>query len=105
MEKAGLDPRLLGERLRWEQQDYWLHLEAKSPFEKYPGKLCVQKERQKPSLGLTNLSAKQHAQRVAEKLKATEGLIYLQGEPMRLKEDSDMPQPFYQRRYFYYLSG
>lgn len=69
----------------WEQKDYWMHLEAKSPLEKYP--------------------AKQHAQRVAEKLGVSDGLIYLRGEPLRLKEDSDMPQPFYQRRYFYYLSG
>lgn len=49
--------------------------------------------------------AKQHAQRVAEKLGVTDGLVYLRGEKMRLKEDSDMPRPFYQRRYFYYLSG
>jgi hypothetical protein len=32
-----LDANSLTERLRWEQQDYWLHLEASSQLEKYPG--------------------------------------------------------------------
>jgi Xaa-Pro dipeptidase len=32
-------------------------------------------------------------------------LIYLPGQPARNNEDSDMPAPFRQRRYFYYLSG
>jgi Xaa-Pro dipeptidase len=49
--------------------------------------------------------AKQHARRVQEKLGADDGLIYLPGEPARNNEDSDMPAPFRQRRYFYYLSG
>ncbi|KAF2194812.1 hypothetical protein K469DRAFT_706295 [Zopfia rhizophila CBS 207.26] len=79
------DARSLHERLQWEQQDYWLHLEAGSPFEKYP--------------------AKQHAQRVKEKLGVPDGLIYLPGSRNRNNEDSDMPAPFRQRRYFYYMSG
>ncbi|KAF2714905.1 putative Xaa-Pro aminopeptidase, partial [Pleomassaria siparia CBS 279.74] len=68
-----------------ETNQYWLHLEAGSPLEKYP--------------------AKQHARCVQEKLGADHGLIYLPGEPARNNEDSDMPAPFRQRRYFYYLSG
>ncbi|RYN32478.1 putative Xaa-Pro aminopeptidase [Alternaria tenuissima] len=80
-----LDAKGLSERLRWEDNEYWLHLEAETPFEKYP--------------------AKQHARRVQEKLGVEEGLIYLPGQPARNNEDSDMPAPFRQRRYFYYLSG
>ncbi|KAG9187242.1 Xaa-Pro dipeptidase [Alternaria panax] len=80
-----LDAKSLSERLRWEDNEYWLHLEAETPFEKYP--------------------AKQHARRVQEKLGVEEGLIYLPGQPARNNEDSDMPAPFRQRRYFYYLSG
>lgn len=34
---AGFDAHALAERLRWEQQDYWLHMEAESALEKYPG--------------------------------------------------------------------
>ena len=34
-----------------------------------------------------------------------DGLVYLPGEPAKNNEDSDMPAPFRQRRYFYYLSG
>lgn len=34
-----LDANTLAERLRWERQDYWLHLEAESALEKYPGQL------------------------------------------------------------------
>jgi hypothetical protein len=37
-----LDATGLAERLRWEDNEYWLHLEAESPFEKYPGKLQMQ---------------------------------------------------------------
>ena len=32
-----VDATSLGERLRWEDSDYWLHLEAEIPFDKYPG--------------------------------------------------------------------
>jgi Xaa-Pro dipeptidase len=34
----------LAERLMWEQQDYWLHLDAESPLEKYPGKYRHQRQ-------------------------------------------------------------
>ncbi|KAF1943932.1 hypothetical protein EJ02DRAFT_432880 [Clathrospora elynae] len=80
-----LDATSLPERLQWEDKQYCMHLEAGSPFEKYP--------------------AKQHAQRVQEKLGVEEGLVYLPGQPAWNNEDSDMPAPFRQRRYFYYLSG
>ncbi|KAL1978262.1 hypothetical protein VTN31DRAFT_1121 [Thermomyces dupontii] len=49
--------------------------------------------------------AKQHARKVAARLGVTTGLIYLEGQPTVLVEDSDQPVPFRQRRYFYYLSG
>jgi Xaa-Pro dipeptidase len=42
---------------------------------------------------------------VAKHLSVNEGLIYLLGQQMRVLEDSDMPVPFRQRRYFYYLTG
>jgi hypothetical protein len=33
-----LDATSLAERLKWEAKEYWLHLEADTPLEKYPGK-------------------------------------------------------------------
>ncbi|KAF1954839.1 hypothetical protein CC80DRAFT_536633 [Byssothecium circinans] len=67
------------------REEYWVHVEANSPLEKYP--------------------AKHHARRVRDRLDVAQGLIYLPGAPARNNEDSDMPAPFRQRRYFYYLSG
>jgi Xaa-Pro dipeptidase len=32
-----LDASNLAERLKWEAKEYWLHLEAETPLEKYPG--------------------------------------------------------------------
>lgn len=49
--------------------------------------------------------AKQHARKVAAKLGARDGLIYLVGKATINWGDSDQPRPFRQRRYFYYLSG
>ena len=49
--------------------------------------------------------AKQHARRVAAKLRATHGLIYLVGQATVNWADSDQERPFRQGRYFYYLSG
>lgn len=54
---------------------------------------------------LKPVAAKQHAQCVAAKLGAKEGLIYLLGQYAYDKEDSDMPKTWYQRRFFYYMSG
>ncbi|KAF3043566.1 hypothetical protein E8E11_008104 [Didymella keratinophila] len=71
--------------LSTEAKEYWVHLDAEGSLEKYP--------------------AKQHARRVQEKLGIEEGLIYLAGQPEKNNEDSDMPAPFRQRRYFYYLTG
>ncbi|PLN83392.1 peptidase M24, structural domain-containing protein [Aspergillus taichungensis] len=55
--------------------------------------------------GCDKYPAKQHARKVASKLRATAGLIYLVGQPTINLDDSDQPQPFRQRRYFYYLCG
>jgi Xaa-Pro dipeptidase len=86
---AGLNATELAGRLQREQQAMWLHLEAGAPFEKYP--------------------AKQHARGVShllfEQFGVSNGLIYLPGAVARNNEDSDMPAPFRQRRYFYYMSG
>ncbi|EEH34417.2 xaa-Pro dipeptidase [Paracoccidioides lutzii Pb01] len=49
--------------------------------------------------------AKQHAQRVAAKLKKEKGLIFLMGQKAALLEDSDQETRFRQRRYFFYMSG
>lgn len=51
------------------------------------------------------MKAKQHAQRVAAALGRKHGLIYLLGQYAYDKEDSDMPKTWYQRRFFYYMSG
>ncbi|KAF2647914.1 hypothetical protein K491DRAFT_699296 [Lophiostoma macrostomum CBS 122681] len=82
---AVADAALVSEKLVQHNQEYRLHLKALSRWEKYP--------------------AKQHARRVQEKLGVRRGLIYLAGQPARSNEDSDMPAPWRQRRYFYYLSG
>ncbi|KAF1984009.1 hypothetical protein K402DRAFT_360242 [Aulographum hederae CBS 113979] len=82
---ANLDIQQVADRLGGEARDYWIHVQSQSPMEKYP--------------------AKQHAQAVAETLGVSEGLIYLPGTRTVFLEDSDMPVPFRQRRYFYYLSG
>jgi Xaa-Pro dipeptidase len=34
-----LDATSLADRLEWEAKEYWLHLEAGTPLDKYPGKL------------------------------------------------------------------
>ncbi|KAF2849087.1 hypothetical protein T440DRAFT_469521 [Plenodomus tracheiphilus IPT5] len=81
----GFDVSGLAERLEWEDKEYWFHVEADSPLDKYP--------------------AKQHARNVQVKLGVDEGLIYLPGQSAKNNEDSDMPAPFRQLRYFYYLSG
>ncbi|PNY23059.1 Xaa-Pro aminopeptidase, partial [Tolypocladium capitatum] len=49
--------------------------------------------------------AKLHARRVAAELAVGEGLVYLPGQPEKNLEDSDQPQLFRQRRYFFYLAG
>jgi Xaa-Pro dipeptidase len=33
-----LDAISLAERLEWEAKEYWLHLEAETPLDKYPGR-------------------------------------------------------------------
>lgn len=98
-----LDATSLADRLKWEAKEYWLHLEAEGPLDKYPGK---QSNRLQLSTEVTNIrTAKQHARRVQEKLGVEAGLIYLPGQRMSTNQDSDMPAPFRQLRYFYYLSG
>jgi Xaa-Pro dipeptidase len=98
-----LDATSLAERLKWEAKEYWLHLDAETPLDKYPGKsldLGISAE-----MVVTMIAAKQHARRVQEKLGVEEGLIYLPGQRSRNNEDSDMPAPYRQLRYFYYLTG
>jgi Xaa-Pro dipeptidase len=34
-----IDATSLADRLEWEAKEYWLHLEAGTPLDKYPGKL------------------------------------------------------------------
>lgn len=55
--------------------------------------------------GVDKYPAKAHAQRIADRLGAPGGLILLKGERSKLWSNSDMPQPFRQDRYFYYMSG
>lgn len=53
--------------------------------------------------------AKKHAQRVVEYIRKKDpnasGVLYLEGRATKLIEDNDEPEPFRQRRYFYYLTG
>lgn len=55
--------------------------------------------------GADKYPAKAHARRVAEQLGVCEGLIALFGTKNVTWPNSDMPSPFRQDRYFYYLSG
>lgn len=55
--------------------------------------------------GVDKYPAKSHVRRVTEKLKASEGLIVIQGSTTQLYSNSDNPIPFRQDRYFYYLTG
>jgi hypothetical protein len=50
--------------------------------------------------GLMMFQAKMHAQKVAKKLEAPSGLIFLPGQEETSYEDSDMGPEFHQRRYF-----
>ncbi|KZL65994.1 XAA-Pro dipeptidase (metallopeptidase family M24), partial [Colletotrichum tofieldiae] len=53
--------------------------------------------------------AKQHALRVADYVKSkvpgATGVLYAEGRMTKMLEDNDEPEPFRQRRYFYYLTG
>ncbi|KAK0622735.1 putative Xaa-Pro aminopeptidase [Immersiella caudata] len=53
--------------------------------------------------------AKRHAQRVTEyirsKIPNATGVLYLESRATKLLEDNDEPEPFRQRRFFYYLTG
>lgn len=53
--------------------------------------------------------AKAHAKRVVQWMKTrnpnVSGILYLEAQKTRMKEDNDEEAPFRQRRYFYYLTG
>ncbi|KAK3369609.1 putative Xaa-Pro aminopeptidase [Lasiosphaeria ovina] len=53
--------------------------------------------------------AKQHAKRVADYIRSkvpnASGVLYVESRSTKLLEDNDEPEPFRQRRFFYYLSG
>ncbi|KAL2261346.1 hypothetical protein VTK26DRAFT_4365 [Humicola hyalothermophila] len=53
--------------------------------------------------------AKRHAQRVVDyirsKIPNATGALYLESRMTKLLEDNDEPEPFRQRRFFYYLTG
>ncbi|KXT07216.1 hypothetical protein AC578_2452 [Pseudocercospora eumusae] len=55
--------------------------------------------------GFDKYPAKAHARRVAEQLHAEDGLIVLAATKAANWPNSDMPAPFRQDRYFYYLTG
>lgn len=55
--------------------------------------------------GMNKYPAKAHAQRVADKLGASDGLVVLSATRNVNLPNSDMPAPFRQDRYFYYLTG
>ncbi|KAK4233557.1 peptidase M24, structural domain-containing protein [Achaetomium macrosporum] len=53
--------------------------------------------------------AKRHAKRVVEYIRSkvpdATGVLYLESRVTKLLEDNDEPEPFRQRRFFYYLTG
>ncbi|KAL2019053.1 hypothetical protein VTK56DRAFT_10157 [Thermocarpiscus australiensis] len=53
--------------------------------------------------------AKRHAKRVVDYIRSkvpnATGVLYLESRMTKLLEDSDAPEPFRQRRFFYYLTG
>ncbi|KAF7564025.1 hypothetical protein G7046_g172 [Stylonectria norvegica] len=53
--------------------------------------------------------AKSHAKRVVQyirdKVPGDNGVLYLESRMTKLLEDNDSPEPFRQRRFFYYLTG
>jgi len=53
--------------------------------------------------------AKRHAKRVVDYIRSkvpdATGVLYLESRATKLIEDNDEPQPFRQRRFFYYLTG
>uniref|UniRef100_A0A8H7MY46 Aminopeptidase P N-terminal domain-containing protein n=1 Tax=Bionectria ochroleuca TaxID=29856 RepID=A0A8H7MY46_BIOOC len=53
--------------------------------------------------------AKNHAKRTVELIRKeipdASGLLYLEARHTKLLEDNDSPEPFRQRRFFYYLTG
>ncbi|EME85914.1 uncharacterized protein MYCFIDRAFT_214057 [Pseudocercospora fijiensis CIRAD86] len=55
--------------------------------------------------GFDKYPAKSHARRVAERLHAKDGLIVLAATKAANWPNSDMPAPFRQDRYFYYMTG
>ncbi|KAF2213187.1 hypothetical protein CERZMDRAFT_67426 [Cercospora zeae-maydis SCOH1-5] len=55
--------------------------------------------------GVNKYPAKTHVRRVAEKLNVSQGFILLAATNARNWPNSDMPAPFRQDRYFYYLTG
>ncbi|KAK2601967.1 hypothetical protein QQS21_004480 [Conoideocrella luteorostrata] len=52
---------------------------------------------------------KAHAKRVVDQIRKAKpdanGVIYLEARMTKLQEDNDSPEPFRQRRFFYYLTG
>lgn len=86
--------RLLSHKYSLEEEWHSFHLITKKGF----GYFCCRDS-------TDPYKAKQNARSVAKHLGVKEGLIFLLGQSSRLLEDSDMPVPFRQRRFFYYLSG
>ncbi|KAF2480443.1 peptidase M24 [Neohortaea acidophila] len=55
--------------------------------------------------GIDKYPAKAHAQRVGDQLGREKCIVALVGEKAEFFSNSDMPRPFRQDRYFYYISG
>ncbi|KAF9365012.1 hypothetical protein BGX34_011771 [Mortierella sp. NVP85] len=53
----------------------------------------------------TKYPAKQHWAKVAKNLGLTEGLVYLKGDVLKERHDTDVELPFRQESNFYYLTG
>ncbi|KAF8938207.1 peptidase M24, structural domain-containing protein [Dissophora ornata] len=54
---------------------------------------------------VTNYPAKQHWAKVAKNLGLTEGLVYLKGDVLKERHDTDVELTFRQESNFYYLTG
>lgn len=58
-----------------------------------------------PPLELPPYHAQLHVQKVVEALKVSEGLIYLEGDVMKHRHDTDVELPFRQESNFFYMTG
>jgi Xaa-Pro dipeptidase len=56
-------------------------------------------------MSVTQLPTHQNVDKVLEALEAKEGLVYVRGQVLTERDDTDVEQPFRQESNFFYVSG